>query len=287
MRVIGVYFETWSCPWTAKAETLQLSLLSPVINTVFLAFALPNCSYVAGSNSFTGTGLQFSSDFSVVKGSIGILHKRGVKVLLSVGGATYPFVKFNPKSIAALVTDLNLDGVDLDFEMIATNENKNLLVKIIEDMKNALNVNSKNSLLSLAAFSVGAYGTGKFIGAPPQGSPYEGLCIPAVTQKGNLLNFINIMGYDASNAYSVTQGFDSYRAIYKGSINVGCEVPPESYGGHVITLSEVDKYCHYIKNDSVNNGLFVWSYYKHGNPTCIQIVNLANNRLSVNPVTSA
>ena len=75
-RPLGVYFQSWSSNWASTASNLDLSKIDLPINLVFLSFANPSCSYIKGSNTFAGTGLDFSSDFLVVKNSIDILKKK-------------------------------------------------------------------------------------------------------------------------------------------------------------------------------------------------------------------
>lgn len=68
---------------------------------------MPDCAYIAGSNSFAGTGLQFSSDFSVIKGAIAVRRAAGGRTLLSVGGDIY----FNWAGLnAAAIRESTTDG---------------------------------------------------------------------------------------------------------------------------------------------------------------------------------
>jgi len=101
---IGVYFQSWSSHWASFSETLDLSEVDADI--IYLAFARPDCGYRSGQNSFGGTGLDFSSNFDVVKGSIKILRDQGKIVMLSVGGASYSFNSVNYYGIEALARDL-------------------------------------------------------------------------------------------------------------------------------------------------------------------------------------
>ena len=110
-RTIGAYYESWSANWAGSGETHDLAKINSSINIIYLSFVHPNCSYKKGSNSFTGTGLQFSSDFNVIKKAINLLKSRGCIVMLSVGGATYHFDVFNPYNITDLVYDLDCSVV--------------------------------------------------------------------------------------------------------------------------------------------------------------------------------
>ena len=116
-KLCGVYFDTWASKWVSKSSDMDLAKIPAPFNVVYLAFAQPDMTYKSGSYNLSGTGLNFSQDFSVVKGAIKILQAKGTKVMLSVGGASYlNWAGMNTKAIDALVLDLELDGVDIDFE---------------------------------------------------------------------------------------------------------------------------------------------------------------------------
>jgi len=111
------YFQTWSEIWASQGKSLTLANLPGYVNVVNLVFVFPDCRYTAGSFDLSGTGLQFSSDSSVVKDAIATLKARNpnTKVLVAVGGATYTnWAQLNPTAIANFVKDFGLDGVDID-----------------------------------------------------------------------------------------------------------------------------------------------------------------------------
>lgn len=116
MSIVSVYYQTWSSPWTDKGENMDLANLDPKINMVNISFAHPQCKYT--KNSFSGTGLSFSQSFSVVQKAIQILKARGVIVMMSVGGATYPFNEYEKyvDNLVYLCKDLGVDGIDIDWE---------------------------------------------------------------------------------------------------------------------------------------------------------------------------
>jgi chitinase len=282
-RPLGVYFQSWSCPWASSGAALDLAKVQAPINVVFLSFIKPNCSYVKGSNTFTGTGLDFSSDFSVVKEAIQILRKRNVVVMLSVGGATYPFDGFNPRAVVDFANDLGVDGIDIDWEPHGGAQEAHLLGPIINSVRSIY----PEGLISIAAFSIGAYGVGEFSNATPAGQN-TGMCIPGLQSNGKDLDFICLMSYDASPAYDPVTAFRAYRSYYNGPILIGAEVPPEAWGGHVITLSEVERYSRGVVGDkNPANGLFVWSYQKGGEPSSMSIINTANKIFNQSAPTPA
>jgi chitinase len=280
-RPLGVYFQTWSSRWSSNSSTTDLAQINAPINLVYLSFVQPNCTYIAGSNSWTGTGLEFSSEFSVIQGAINILKQKGMVVMLSVGGASYSWNNYNTSALAALVNDLDCDGIDIDWEDPAGAIAAYKLGPIIAELRNAL----PNKSLSLAGFSVGAYGSGEFINAQPPSSN-TGMCISGLQSNGNQLDWINIMSYDASPVYSPTQAFDAYRKYFSGPLLIGCEVPPEAWGGNVITLSQVTTYAKYTLQDTQCNGIFVWSYQKSGTPSSSDIISTAAQILSNPTITT-
>lgn len=278
-RPLCVYYQSWSANWASDPANLDLTKIPSPINIVILSFVNPSCSYRKGANTWSGTGLDFSSDFGVVKGSIQLLKQKGFIVMIAVGGATYPFTTFNPQNIADLANDLGVDGVDIDWEPAGGASESAKLGPIISQMRSVL----PNALLSLAGFSVGCYGRGEFASAQP-GSSNTGMNIDGLQSNGKQLDFINIMSYDASNVYDPLIAFKAYRTYYSGPLLLGCEVPPEAWGGHILTLPEVESYSQCVINDPQLNGIFVWSYQKPGTPSCMDIIKTANNILQNKPI---
>ena len=112
----SVYYETWSGRWTDTPSKMDLANIENV-DVVNIAFVLPGTVYQAGQKTFENTGLNFSQDFDVVFKAIQILRGKGVKVMLSVGGASYSdWSKFNPLCVWSLKKDLGCDGIDIDWE---------------------------------------------------------------------------------------------------------------------------------------------------------------------------
>lgn len=185
MSTVSVYWQSWSGAWGSDPNKLDLVTgMKEGIKIVNLAFACPNMTYTPGS--FAGTGLQFSSDFEVVKQAIAILRSKGVKVMLSVGGGSYPFAGMydNAKACCAFAKDLGCDGIDLDWEPAGGAAEDLLWAGIILKFKEAL---WPGALLSAAVWSVGA--------APKEvGSLYSGLNIAGLKSAGMNLDWINVMG---------------------------------------------------------------------------------------------
>lgn len=267
-RPLGSYYESWSMQWTSSTNNHLTNVKHA--NIIYISFVSPNCTYKRGQNTWAGTGLSFSSDFKVIKDSIAVLQARGVVVMLSVGGATYPFdANYNADGAANLVKDLGLQGIDIDWE---NHDQKAQFGKYISETRRAL---GDNYAVSAATFSVGAYGEGIYANAQPP-SAYTGMSIAGLKSNGHQLDWINIMSYDASDVFDPLQAYDAHKALYKGPLLIGAEVPPEAWGGHVISLDKVKQYVNHVKKDTSNiGGLFVWSYNKQGTPNCNDILSTA------------
>ena len=263
----GLYFDTWAARWSSDSTTHDLATIPSECNLVFLAFVQPSCSYVRGQNSFVGTGLQFSSDFSVVKGAIKILTTRGVTVLLSVGGATYPFdAKYNPKAIGELCRDLGASGVDIDWEPIAGIKGDGELGPIIAKTRALF---PRPLYVTMAGFSVGCYGAMKWESALPA-SQNSGMNIKGITTNGSDLDFIGIMAYDAGPTYNALEAVAAYRQYYLGPLVVGIEVGQQAWGGAVFDMKELPDLVR------TADGIFVWSYYKQGFPRARDVIDVAS-----------
>lgn len=278
-RPLGVYTMSWSTNWASDPSKCSLSQVPSPVNIVYISFVKPDCTYIKGSNSFAGSGLDYSSDFAVIKGAIEILKKRGVIVMLSTGGATYSWKTYNPKSISALASDLGVHGVDIDWEDSLGNASSGKLGPIISAFRNEM----PNLAISMAGFSVGTYGEGKYINSQPP-SQNTGMCIPALKSNGHQLDWINIMSYDAGTAFSVTESYDAYRSYFKGPLLIGYENYTQAWGGAIQTLNDVKNYCQYIlsKNSNSMDGLFAWSLEKPGPTTTIQAIMTASEILQKN-----
>lgn len=267
---VNSWFQSWSDPWSATTSTLTLQHQKS-LGRVFICFVSPGCNYVAGQKTFAGTGLQFSSDFNVIAQSIKYLFTNyGVKVYLSVGGATYTgWSSFNPAGILALVTDLGAYGVEIDYEGQSSTE----LNMVLQTWFKSSKVNTW-----LASWSTGAFKNNE---AP--GGPYEGIDVMAITNFGANLQGINIMSYDAGPTFDPKAAFLAYRKLYKGLLHLGIEVPPESWGGHVVTLDEVKDLTLFVYNQQFPSGgpfgLSIWAIQKAGPPSFLDILDAINTTL--------
>jgi len=269
--LIGGYYQSWSANWASSGKDLSLSKIPSYVSRILISFASPSMSYKKGSKSLGGTGLQFSSDYDVVKSAIAIAKQNNPnqKFLLSVGGATYPWNTPNYNAMVDFVNDLDLDGIDIDYENIPSCsgvDTVNLkcntdeqLTQIIDNLRALL---PSGKLLTAAVFSVGAFGTTTFPNSKfGPSSNYAGMWVNPLKRSGFKLDEIFIMSYDASPAYSQTDGFNSYQSIFSNKIHIGLEVPPEAWGGYILTVPDAMKFATHVKNNK-GHGVFIWSLEK-------------------------
>ena len=262
--MISIYFPTWSSPWVSDATKMDLALIPdnyPGVDCVSIAFAKPDMTYTFGS--FDGTGLQFSQDFSVVVNAIKILKSKGVTVMLSVGGGSYWSTPTNTYTNIwlLLMKDLGCDGIDIDWEVGYSD--RGVLTTVISNL--AMSKNVLGFKISFAGFSTGAYG-------PDGGDTYKGMSIDAMNNAGDMVDWINIMTYDAGPSFDPLGALDCYRIYYKGPLNIGFEVGVQSWGGYLLTSGDVVRMATYAKKNDSRNGVFIWSLGKAGNPSVYDIV---------------
>jgi hypothetical protein len=246
--MIGVYFQSWSSPWVNSGDSMDLSKIKNA-DIVYLAFASPDMTYNKNQNSFANTGLQFSHDFSVVKKAISILKERAILVMLSVGGGSYWSTpkKCNYESWIYLMNDLGCSGIDIDWEVNCSDDVA--LTTAIQKVKSL-----SSGKVSFAGWSTGAYGK--------DGDTYKGMNIHAMANAGYLVDWINVMCYDAGTTYDPIGAIASYRIYYKGPLMLGFEVGNHAWGNALLTQSEVIKNCTWMKNENSMNGIFLWSWQK-------------------------
>lgn len=80
------------------------------------------------------------------------------------------------------------------------------------------------------------------------------------------------MSYDAGNSYSPKEALDAHRALFPppGQILLGVQVPPEAWGGHVITQAECADIAAYVRQAN-GDGMMLWSLQKPGTPSAQQL----------------
>jgi len=279
---ICVYYDSWAANWTDDPYALDLANISKDVTIVNLAFANPKGTYKKGSFTFANTGLDFSVSFSTVKGAIQILRKRGVKVLLSVGGHTYPYNISAPyanyNDMKNLLDDLGCDGLDIDWEPSNGIEVDWKFGEIIQTWKD----------IGIGYLTAACTGTGVYK-PTGNGDGYQGMCIKGIVAKGHLLDAINIMAYDAGpiTSFDPLISYTSYRTIYKGALLLGFELGPQAWGGYITTLDDVKKACNWVQKDRLagnQGGIFIWCFHKNpaGSPDLNMTITTARSICPLN-----
>ena len=262
-QIVG-YFETWMARATWESATYSLAKIPAYIGIIPIAFAKPDSVYTAGSYNYTGAGLGINATKDVTLGAIKLAQAKGQKLLLSVGGATYPnFGAINVPALMNLVKDLGIDGIDLDYEADTagcSNLNTNSLscptdsqmINIINHLRSGLDQlqasTGKKMYLTAAVWSIGAYGTQGYPTTQygPVGSK-TALWVNPLKQVGSKFDMLFLMSYDAGNAsttgYKPLDALKAYKALYSGPVYLGVEVPPEAWGGNVTTPDQAVSYA--------------------------------------------
>ncbi len=142
------YWPSWRCETFGLGDT-STTLRKPsntpdYFSHIMLSFAHTTFAFDAATPSFAGTGLSFPAGVTpaILKEDIAKVKAKGIKTLLSVGGATYgrptiadawtamlaeealltadinnyPAQTPIAKSLVAFLDYMELDGIDLDFE---------------------------------------------------------------------------------------------------------------------------------------------------------------------------
>jgi chitinase len=278
----GIYAEQVSSPSPAGKDT-PLAKLPGYVNIVNIAFMRPDASYAAGSFKLAGTGVEpaywaVADSGQIMRDAIAELHRNNPEtlVMISVGGATYfNWGAFNPETVAAFVGDMGLDGVDLDFEpgdasVHCTQSmgkmsclSDKTFVDIVARMRAAM---PRPKRLSMAAWSVGAFGEDRWIDAQPP-SEFRGMALALLrSSAAPALDWVNVMSFDAGPTYNPVEALSAYQNYFCGPVHMGVEVPPEAWGGHVYTLTEVRALADAVTAQK-GGGMMMWELHKPGGGT--------------------
>ncbi|TAK72884.1 MAG: hypothetical protein EPO11_09480 [Gammaproteobacteria bacterium] len=284
-RFVG-YYESWSSDWQTDGSKTKLANLPGYINVVNLAFMRPDAVYHKGSMNYVGTGLEFNyENGTVLKQAIATLHQKHpeTKVIVSVGGASFTnWQGFNVQAIVDFVQDFGLDGVDIDYEPsgspgCAKGSDGHVHCQIDAAFQSYINL-TRSALprpywVTVAAWSVGAYGEDQWVNAPPQ-SDLTGIMLPLFrSTAASALDMVNVMSYDAGTSYNPQQALAAYSNYYAGPISMGVEVPPEGWGGHIYTMDQVNQLAQAVMTSAPTHGtppgMMLWSLQKvpNGTPT--------------------
>ena len=247
------YLPSWGVNWFSKANasSSQMVDIDPLYTHVVISFVQPNIAYVKNSNSFQGTGIGFSATFDAVKEAVKLLKAKNVKVLLAVGGATYNNwtalannTGAHRQALVDLVTDLDLDGLDVDYEINGTDDGN--IVQYYKSIKVLYSITQQtNTLLSIAGWSTGAdctaqtqsdaSCTGK-ISFWSGNAGRERLVFNKMRadnlEPNDVFDYTAIMSYDGSfKRFDPVLLYKNYQEIYSGKLAIGFELATEAWGG--------------------------------------------------------
>lgn len=230
-------------------------------------------------------GIQFNASSASVKAAIDALKQKnpGTKVLLALGGASYndswnQITEADITQLGQLITDLDLDGVDVDYEVSLDPANPNPVVEqydnAIISMRKAVDLatqkTKKQHILSLAAWSTGADCTAK-----TQDAALYPQCVGKLSYWGGnagrermvlqgkkaaaLIDLINVMSYDADyQHFDPVVAYHQYRQLVKSNVpvNIGLEPSPdEGWGGARTFVDDRG-----INNDCIGNTILQDQY---------------------------
>ena len=271
-RVYVGYYPSWSDNWfdsTSKtaAEVYGLSKFAraPATYThIIAAFADPNFSWNgATTNNWSGTGLNFNATPRDIKASIDVLHKRNIKVLLAVGGATYnnwsalaaegqagsgPITA----ALASFMRDMGFDGLDVDYEADA---NVDRYANATKAMRRAVDQAGGGRILTLAGWSTGADCTpattadAACAGKASYWSDKAGrerLLASHYPTVAAGLDMVDVMTYDARfEHYDGITGWTQYRNLFAAHtiVSIGLETSPEGWQGGNLVINDADAQC--------------------------------------------
>lgn len=309
-------YVTYASTWNTSIYDLKTANIPSYITNVNLAFARPDTAYQKNSYAFDQAvaGFEFAEGAGQnkltaqqaqdLRNNIAALKARGTEVWVSVGGWSYSqgsqWASFSAPRVVDLALDLNASGVDIDWESSSSLCNKQTpdqfsctkdaeIISIITTLDSEINRRNANLQISIAGWSTGAYyakGTPFEEGKVQWGSPFGGTLYRVVKDHGSKIDFINLMSYDAGDYYDPREGYESYRAIYNGPINMGMEIAPEGSGGAILeiaapagtvydaemltgTNNEASRYYNvetmvkYIKNKGrSSDGFMLWQLWK-------------------------
>ncbi len=223
-----------------------MTRLAGQVDLLALAFARPDALYPPGGE-LAGTGLQFQFPTATLRQAVRRMKDRNPKlrVLVSVGGSAYRrWDRYDEHALARLVRDIGADGIDLDYEpaepgcaasggrvACRTDGEWTALVRRTRA------VLPRPLLLTVPAWSVGAYGEGQWADARPR-SPWTGSMLGLLrSPEAAMIDLVSIMSYDAGPDYDPIEALAAYRRVWQGPLAVGIQVLPSEIPGPRFTVA--------------------------------------------------
>jgi len=283
-RYMTGYYPSWSDNWftilnndgSKKSDNdiytaSNFAKLPGVYTHVKMAFAQPNFAWAGlAANTWSGTGLNFNANPTDIKEVIRVMHQLKKKVILTLGGATYPNWSQLPleagqngptkSALTQFLIDMGVDGLDVDYELQSASMDDKAIgdyARTIQAMREAVSAAGPDKLLTLAAWSTGADYTAT-TGAGPNGISFWGdqagrerLTFAKVVANGpfagrtivSLFDVVDLMTYDAQTLhFDPVTTYDEYRALVPAStpVSIGLEISPEGWSGGLLVINNSD-----------------------------------------------
>lgn len=187
--------------------SLRLSKVSPNYDVIVVAFALPG-----GTDNATISFTPSVETVAQLKADVRTLHRKGKKVVLSIGGQTANNLQLlNAQDIAAfktsvqaLITKYGFDGIDLDLEnatlSLQAGDNDFMhpttptIVNLTQACNDLVADNGPEFMITMAPETVNIDAFGTYAGQ-------FGSYLPLIYGLGNNLSYVAIQCYNSGSQY--------------------------------------------------------------------------------------
>lgn len=289
-RVYVGYYPTWSdnafdATGRNAAEVYRASRFArtPANYThVMVAFGDPDFSWKGlVANDWSGTGISFKATPRDIQAAVRVLHRRNMKVMLAIGGATYHrwdglaaegAAGGGPRTtaLARFLRDMDFDGLDVDYEADANVERYAHAAKAL---KNAVDAAGGGRLLSVAAWSTGAHCTmqtaadascaGK-VSTSGGKAGRERLLVSRHPAVADAFDMVHVMSYDARyEDYDGVTAYQQYRELFTSRtiVSIGLQSAPEGWPGGMLVVDDADAQCEGSRNLKTPYGATIHAPY--------------------------
>jgi chitinase len=199
---------------------IKLRDVSPDWDVVNLAFGEPT----AGSTSNIGFTPDVQTSVAEIQSDVQILHSRGKKVLLSVGGANGHVELRNATekqqfvdSVTAIIRQYGLDGLDVDFEGQSvhvnpgdadiTNPTTPVIVNLIAALRQIRQNIGPNFVLTMAPETFFVQVGYQFYGGTSNGDSRTGAYLPVIHGVRDILTLLHVQHYNTGSVTALDNQF--------------------------------------------------------------------------------
>lgn len=271
-RVID-YWPSWF-DWNRDIlKDYQIGGKKERVDVINISFALPEKN---GTLLWNDVVKGDGGNYQTTKNIIEELKKQGKKVIIAVGGATaHNWNLENPQAIKTLaenikkfVDEYGLNGVDIDYEMLDPLKRAKV-ADLIVDLRKLMPQNQY--LLSYAAWSIGAYGNENAGHTHPEwAGGNAGIDIKILKEAGHLLDYVNVMSYDAfdpSKHYNPIEAIEAYKSLMGSADKVvlGLELGNQGWPENTkTTTKDVQPWVEYAAKNGFGGVMFWTLVYDFG-----------------------